>query len=138
MSLHNQIAQRILADTETKPTEGCFVSIYTEDQQYGGPEEGGWWVTRRSLVASRHFPTRELAEAYLAAITAEIERANRAEAPARARAFASLPDPDEEPLPDSGEGYIPRGFTDGGQMFAIVEDLQGESDNSHEPIGHYE
>lgn len=29
-----------------------FVNVYKKDQQYGGPEEGGWWYNTYELVLS--------------------------------------------------------------------------------------
>ena len=29
-----------------------FVNVYEEDRQYGGPEEGGWWVNTRTPMHS--------------------------------------------------------------------------------------
>jgi hypothetical protein len=34
-----------------------FVNVYELDRVYGGPEEGGWWVTTETVVASRQVHT---------------------------------------------------------------------------------
>lgn len=131
------LAEHIEKQPNYKPAQGAFVSIYRSSRHYGGPEEGGWWYTITTLEGSTPFPTRELAEAFLAQATAHVEQMNRDEAPARARAFAGLPDEDLEPCPaDAGEGYIPNGWSDGGELDICVEDKQGERDNSHEPTPH--
>ena len=128
----------ILNDPETTKASPAFVSVYSHARAYGGPEEGGWWYDVVRLVASRRFPTMEQAEAYMAEQQAEVERRNAEDAPARARAFASLPDCDEEALPDAGEGYIPAGWSDGGKLFCQIEEQQGQDDNSDQPRPHYE
>jgi len=132
------LEQIILNDPETTKATPAFVSVYSHGQCYGGPEEGGWWYDVVKLVGSRRFPTMEQAKAYLQAMEAEVERGNKEAAPARARAFASLPDNDEEPLPDAGEGYIPAGWSDGGKLFVQIEEQQGQSDNSDQPRPHYD
>ena len=128
----------ILNDPQTEKANPAFVSVYSHGQCYGGPEEGGWWYDVVKLVGSRRFPHREEAEAYLEQQKAEVERRNKEAAPARARAYASLPDCDEEPLPDAGEGYIPAGWSDGGKLFVQIEEVRGQADNSNEPRPHYE
>ena len=47
----------------TSPVEtvGHYLSLYLNSPYYGGPEEGGWWGSDSSLVASQYFPTEEQA-----------------------------------------------------------------------------
>lgn len=132
------LASLILADPETEQAEPCFVSVYRTQRCYGGHEEGGWWYDVRAWQGGRRFPSRADAEAYLAQKQAEIDAQNRAEAPSRARAMAALPDCDEEPLPDAGEGYIPPSWSDGGTLDVVIEEQRAQSDNTHEPRPHYE
>ena len=40
-----------------------YVSLYREEQQYGGPEEGGWWRTVTAIESYQEFSTREQAVA---------------------------------------------------------------------------
>ena len=49
--------------TEQRTPETWYVCLIESYQAYGGPEEGGWWYTRSSLVAYQAFASRELAEA---------------------------------------------------------------------------
>ena len=115
------------------------MSVYRHHRCYGGPEEGGWWYTRSQWCGGVPFPTREQAEAWLETAQAEVDRMNREEAPARARAFERLPDSDLEPCPVGGdEGYIPRGWDDGGELEVVIEAAAGEGDNMAEAEPHYE
>lgn len=36
---------------ESTTVDTWAVAVYELEMQYGGPEEGGWWRTRRDLVA---------------------------------------------------------------------------------------
>ena len=38
------------AEDHTNPPVFYTVAVYTEDQAYGGPEEGGWWYTTGNLI----------------------------------------------------------------------------------------
>lgn len=138
-SLMEALAAFVTAQPGFKPAAPCFVSIYNRSQHYGGPEEGGWWYDRIILAGSLPFQTREAAELWLAVAKAEVQRMNRAAAPARARAHAALPDPDLVPCPaGTGEGFIPNDWSDGGELWITIEETAGQSDNSAEPRPHYE
>ena len=137
-NLMEALAAKIQGEPDFKKASPVFVSIYNRAQCYGGPEEGGWWYDVYSLQGGKPFATREEAEIWLEAAKQEIERMNEESAPARWRAMASLPDCDNEPLPDSGEGYIPRGWDDGGELEILIEDTLGQLDNTREPRPHYE
>lgn len=138
MNLIERLAEYVESQSDFQEAQPAFVSIYRHSQCYGGPEEGGWWYDRYELVGSKPFQSRDEATNWLEAARIEVERLNREEAPARARAMASLPDCDAEPLPDAGEGYIPTGWDDGGELMVMVEDKKGEHDNMLEPRPHYE
>jgi hypothetical protein len=47
-----------------------FVNVYELDQVFGGPEEGGWWVTTYRVVTSRQVPAGS-AESTKATLEAE-------------------------------------------------------------------
>lgn len=47
---------------DSNSPESWYVCLIEEYQAYGGPEEGGWWQTMRSLVAYKEFPDKEIAE----------------------------------------------------------------------------
>lgn len=139
MMMLEDLADKIRNSPEYKPAKGAWVSIYRKSQHFGGPEEGGWWYDKISLEGSKYFPSEEQAEAFLEQAKAEVEQANRDEAPARYRAMAALPDEDLEPCPaNCPEGYIPSDWTDGGELMIVVEQVRGESDNMSEPRPHYE
>lgn len=112
-----------------------FVSVYRRLQCYGGPEEGGWWYDRFILQGSVPFATREDAGKWLAAAEKEVELLNAREQPARTRAMASLPDVE---TCWSSEGWIPKDWNDGGDLWVTIEEKRGEFDTSTEPRPHYE
>jgi len=66
-----------------------------------------------------------------------VERENREEAPARNRAMASLPG-EECDTAYHDEGYIPTGWSDGGELWVTIEQVRGECDNSAEGRPRYE
>jgi hypothetical protein len=137
-NLIESLVEHIQADPNYKPANGAYVSIYRRSQHFGGPEEGGWWYDRITLEGSKWFVSREEAERFLEASKAHVERMNKEEAPDRARAFASLPSEDDCCPSGYPEGYIPNGWSDGGELYVTVEDRQGQADNSNEPRPHYE
>lgn len=133
------LAERISRHQDYSQSRPAYVSVYRRHQCFGGPEEGGWWYDRIILEGSIRFPTTEQAEAFLEQAKAEVEQQNQDEAPARYRAMANLPDEDEVCCPAGySEGYIPTDWDDGGELFVVVEEHQGQSDNSSEPTPHYE
>jgi hypothetical protein len=138
MNLIEHLAEYVSKQPDFQEAQPAFVSIYRCHRCYGGPEEGGWWFDRNELVGSKPFLSVDAASDWLEAAKVEVERLNAAEAPARARAMASLPDCDQEPLPDAGEGYIPKGWDDGGELCVVVEEQKGSMDNMREPNPHYE
>lgn len=133
-----RLADYVRSQDNYNQSQHAFVSIYRHHRCYGGQEEGGWWYDRYELEGSIEFATRDDAEEWLRTAKAEVARINREEAPARWQATARLPDCDEEALPDAGEGYIPTGWDDGGELWVTVEDKAGEHDDMHEPRPHYE
>lgn len=129
------LVAKIAAHPSHRPAKTHHVSVYRRTRCYGGCEEGGWWYDRNELVGSIPFPTEEEAHQWLDAAKAEVEAENRRTAPARHRAMARLPDADTA---YSGEGYIPAGWSDGGELFVIVEERCGEAHNMDEEAPHYE
>jgi len=135
MKAIDKLVEIIRSHNEFNEAKPRFVSIYRRHQCYGGPEEGGWWHTRNILEGSIPFPTEEAAEQWLEEAKRQVEEQNRAEAPDRHRAMASLPDYESAYY---DEGYIPTGWDDGGELWVTIEETAGISDNRNEPIGHYE
>jgi hypothetical protein len=132
------VAEAIIKASDFQ-SDGCWLSVYRDSRCYGGPEEGGWWYTIRSLEGYIKCHSKEQAKARLSAVIAEVEKMNKDEAPQRYRAFAALPDEDLEPVPAGcGEGYIPAGWSDGGQLLVVIEDKLGEGDNTNQPKPRYE
>jgi hypothetical protein len=39
-----------------------YVVLMEKVRSFGGPEEGGWWVTDNIVVAYREFPSKKIAE----------------------------------------------------------------------------
>ena len=109
-----------------------FVNVYELDLSYGGPEEGGWWVTCGTLIRSHQVPAGDV-ERVVAELEAEYPDANTAR-----RERALLPSVDE-----NGD-YIrqPRiyCYTDvnyhGGDYQVLVEDKPGA--DFPEVFPHYE
>ena len=54
---------------DATPAASWFVSLYVNNPYYGGPEEGGWWGSDTSLVATQEFSTE--ADANLAQLHVE-------------------------------------------------------------------
>jgi hypothetical protein len=48
-----------LSDQLRVDPSALWVSLYEETQQYGGPEEGGWWYTHYELSNGRGFTDTE-------------------------------------------------------------------------------
>jgi hypothetical protein len=131
------LIEKIEAHPDFSVPQGAWVSVYRRSQNYGGPEEGGWWYNRNTLAGSVYFPAMETAEAWLEKAKAEVECENREEAPARHRAMASLPG-EECDTAYHDEGYIPTGWSDGGELWVTIEKVRGECDNSAEGRPRYE
>jgi hypothetical protein len=77
-----------ITEIPPKPTTLFWVGIYDVAQNYGGPEEGGWYYDSGSLVTNpvfygdllpRCFTSRAEARAYLQQMEARAKEANRAE-----------------------------------------------------------
>lgn len=136
MNVH-LLAQAVMASPEFQPGERVYVSVYRRHQSYGGPEEGGWWYNRSEFVGGIPMPNREQAEAFLDGMERQVEEENRKEAPARHRAMASLPGEDQDTAYHS-EGYIPAGWSDGGELYVTIEERLGEGDDMHTPRPRYE
>jgi hypothetical protein len=135
MNLIEQLVEKIEAHTEFEQASPAWVSVYRRHQCYGGPEEGGWWYDVDQLHGTVPFATRSTAEKWLEVAKQDVARVNRAEAPSRHAAMANLPDIDTA---YHDEGYIPVGWSDGGELWVTVESSPGQSDNTKEPRPRYE
>jgi hypothetical protein len=129
------LADKILNHPELIQSQPCYVSVYRVDRCYGGPEEGGWWYKRYVLEGSLPFANPTAAESWLDVAKAEVEAENARTAPERYRAMAALPD-HETAYHD--EGYIPNGWSDGGELWVTIESSSGMHDTTCQPVPRYE
>lgn len=132
-----RIAEIIQADPNFQPAEHCSVSVYRREQAYGGPEEGGWWHTVNTFIGGVNCASREAAKARIAEYEKQAEELSKAAKAERPGRYAQLGD-DETVTSSQPEGDIPTGWSDGGEYFVVIENVQGERDNSQEAIPHYE
>ena len=116
------------------PASPCWVSVYKTNSHYGGPEEGGWFYTRTHLVGSVAFPTKAAAEAYLATTEAHVAELQRFENSQFRSAYLSRYGNAIEIEDDfcQGETCSPDEYE------VVIEEVQGERDNSKEEIPHWE
>jgi hypothetical protein len=113
-----------------------FVSVYSVEQCFGGPEEGGWWFDWWTLVRSVRAMSYEHAETLKAQMQGLVKKSEEDYEQGRAVRWASLPDEDEVPCPAGySEGYIPTGFSDGEKLTIVIENPKGESASTERP--HY-
>jgi hypothetical protein len=133
--LIERLVEKIKEHQHFKNSDRCFVSVYRRLQCYGGPEEGGWWYDRNVLEGGVPFINKEEAEKWMENVKKEIEIENEEEQSSRNKAMTSLPDHETAYHP---EGYIPRDWNDGGDLWVTVETQLGEYDDSNEPAPHYE
>lgn len=54
-----------------------YANVYELDRSYGGPEEGGWWVTTKTPMASYKFLFKVRARNKLANLKIEFESCPR-------------------------------------------------------------
>jgi hypothetical protein len=134
MSTTEQLVDLIRNNEHYTKAATHYVSIYSKEQLYGGPEEGGWWHTCYTLEGSVSFPTYEQAEAFL--VQAE-HLAGRMKSAAD-RAFRDNFVNNHRDDVDYEDDFC-TGETCGSEDYLVcIEQKQGEMDNSDEPIGHYE
>jgi hypothetical protein len=129
------IAQKLMALKEFVPKgPSVFLSVYSSEKHFGGPEEGGWWYTVTTLMGSIPMVDHECAEALVGNLTAELETQNRVLERDCNNALANLPDPDIH----GGSDDPPIGFVGAENLFVHIEDVRGSLDNSRDPAPHYE
>ncbi len=122
----------------TSDREPCFLSLYLVERAYGGPEEGGWYYDVRVLQGGIPFTSRTEAAKWLEEAEAKAEAQTREEIdPYRARRYEELGD-DETVTSSCPEGYIPRGWSDGGNYRVMIEKSLGDNDTSNQPTPYYE
>ena len=134
MEATQALVTAILTHPDLEKAEPCYVSVYRDERQYGGPEEGGWWYNVYTLEGGVPFITREAAEKFMEEKQAEVTVTNKEEEPDRWEAMANLPDDEPAGYP---EGFIPTGWGDGGKLWVTIETALGSHDNSQEPRPYY-
>lgn len=63
-----------------RPAKWWSVALYTSSQAYGGPEEGGWWYSRGSLIEPwkiKFFDNYQAAEKYRDELWEYCEKENK-------------------------------------------------------------
>ena len=116
-----------------------YVSLYTIERAYGGPEEGGWWYDKWSLEDSTKFYDREEAEKFKAHLEGEVESSGVNEQDLNsAKGLDDYPDPSGgDPMYDHSDADIPVGFS--GLSYnerVVLEDRAGQNETTGRP--HYE
>ena len=115
---------------------GCwFVTVYSRERCYGGPEEGGWWYDMMSVVWWRRVNSEEQAHELVATLEAKAAELNEAN---KRRVYAAAGNlPDIETAYDGIEGYIPRHWSGGDdEQIVVVEEVLGSRVRQERP--HYE
>jgi hypothetical protein len=119
----DDVFEEVCGESRQAPTHPC-VSLYVDSQRYGGPEEGGWWRTVRTLESYRICPTIELA--YM--LKERIERIAKERTDEARRAYGEqclreMEYCDERYIDDYDAFY---GVPDGPDVFTvIVENVPG-------------
>jgi len=128
------VSEIIMSHPEFAPAKPCFVSIYETNKCYGGPEEGGWFYDRTALVGSVPFPTRLAAEAYLAEAESKASALQAEANDGFKRAYLMRYGNAAEVEDDFCVGEV----ASADEYEVIIEEVQGERDNTREPIPHWE
>lgn len=113
----------------------CYLSVYTIEQCYGGPEEGGWWYTVSKLDSYIYCDNHEQAERLIKEAEQELAAMNIQRRKDYASSYDRLGEESSSSYP---EGYIPTAWSDGGEYRLIIESVLGSQDNSNAPRPHYE
>lgn len=121
--------EKLCADAEK--AEGRYVSLYTRQQCYGGPEEGGWWYDVWILESTAYVPTLDTADKLKAAIEKDAE-----EMTIQARAsYGEYCKREMEWLDERGldADYLPE--PDGPEEYhVLIEEHPGQSETTVKPI----
>ena len=73
---------QLLKNANIEPAKWWSVGVYTMYQQYGGPEEGGWYYSAGELTwhgALRFFSDYDEADAYWDKLWDDVEKVNKSE-----------------------------------------------------------
>jgi hypothetical protein len=108
------------------PAAEVFISLYRFDRGYGGPEEGGWYYTDYTLVASQRAFSRTGAEKVKAQIDELAKKLTTDAEDARNRRCAAECEFLEERGVDDYDDNAYLSPPDGGSGFwVVVEDVEG-------------
>ena len=115
------------------PEDKTYLSLYTTQSGYGGPEEGGWEWTDHILVGYAPFANERLAEMAQASLEKTIEDENEQVRQAKDRQCAQECDWLEERGLDDDFLNPP---TSPDQYYLVIESKPGE--NESQGCRHYE
>lgn len=130
-----QTAQLILKHPDFQTAEMCYVSVYTKNEVYGGPEEGGWWHTVYALQGSLRFATRQQAEAY---VEQAEQQAQQLQLQASREFQEHYVSRYQDASADIEDDFCRGEVASSDEYVVIIEEIQGSYDNTKEPIGHWE
>jgi hypothetical protein len=115
--------------------DGYYVSVYNIESCYGGPEEGGWWYDWYIYVGAVYYETEEEARKQSSATYEKLKKENAGREGERRQAIANMPEGDS-PYLDT-EGYIPKGWGDGGKLCVVVEQYPPGKRVEDQEVPHY-
>lgn len=113
-----------------------YVSLYEIEKCYGGPEEGGWWYDRYTLLSTKKFFDEEEANNFCEALNKEVDDAGENKEPiSSSRGLDQYPDPSRgDPMYDHSDADIPVGFAGlASNQRAYVEEVAGEMETKETP-----
>jgi len=121
-----------------KAKDGIYLSVYLVERAYGGPEEGGWWFDCLTYEGSVFCASEKAEEAFMQSLEKIARQKTKEELePCRQRHYDMLGD-DETVASSCPEGYIPSGWSDGGEYRIIREKTPGMFDTRNQPKPRYE
>lgn len=130
MNLQDKLIEIIKNHPDYIQAAPAHVSIYRKCQQYGGPEEGGWWHTVYELQGSVRFASREAAEAHLESVQQLVHQLQKQENQQHRDAFVMNHNDFEDVEDDFCHGET----CGADEFFVEIEENPGALDNTREPI----
>lgn len=121
---------------QSKDPKSIYVSLYEIDRCYGGPEEGGWWYDRHTLLSSKKFYDEEEAEKFRVFLEKDVEDSGANEEDlSSSKGFDQYPDPSNgDPMYDHSDSDIPIGFSGlASNQRVIIEEVSGERETEGRP-----
>lgn len=123
--------------SQMKGAKPVYVSLYEIEKCYGGPEEGGWWFDRWTMLSSKKFFDAEEAQTFCDNLNAEVKASGaNDEELSSSRGMDAYP-ASNDPMHDHSDAEIPVGFSGlARNQRAVVEETAGEFETKETP--HYE